>query len=84
MAQLVIDDLEDDVRDKLADLARDHGRSVSEEVRGILREAVTIQPDTDPSVGLGTRLARRFAGLGLDHEIPELRGGRIEAPSFEP
>jgi plasmid stability protein len=64
-------------------LARDHGRTVEEEVRGILREAVMEQPDTDSNLGLGTRLASRFAGIGLDHEIPELRGGRIEVPSFE-
>ena len=67
MAQLVIDNLEDDVRAKLADLARDHGRSVAEEVRDILRGAVVEQQDTDAN--LGTRLANRFAGCGMDEEI---------------
>ena len=81
MTQLVIANLEDDVRDKLHDLARDHGRSVEEEIRDILREAV-MDPQDAPK--LGTRLARRFAGCGLDGEIPELRGHTVNPPSFDP
>ncbi len=81
MAQLVIEDLEDDVKDKLQGLARDHGRSIEEEVRDILRGAVSERRDRDSN--LGTRLAGRFADLGLDQEIPELRGQPIQAPSFD-
>jgi antitoxin FitA len=81
-AQLVIENLEDDVRDRLQSLARDHDHSVEEEARGILREAVTSNLAAAPN--LGSRMAACFTGLGLDHEIPELRGGRIELPSFDP
>jgi plasmid stability protein len=84
MSELVVGNLEDDVRAKLQELAKSHGRSVEEEVRDILRGAVEKPPADHPNEGLGTRLARRFAGLGLDFEIPELRGGEIKPPSFDP
>jgi plasmid stability protein len=84
MTQLVIKNLEDDVTAKLQNLARDHGRTVEEEVRGILREAVSEQPEADPRLGLGSRIAACFAGLGFDQEIPELRGGRVQVPDFDP
>ena len=84
MAQLVIGGLEDAVWDRLQDLARDHRRSVEEEVRSILRLAVEDLPSNEADLGLGTRLARRFAGIGLDEEIPELRGWQIKPPSFDP
>jgi len=32
--------------------------------------------------GLGTEIAARFATLGLDREIPELRGFTIKPPDF--
>jgi len=82
MAQLVIDNLEDDVRDRLQNLARDHGRTVEEEARNILRAAI-VNPSADET-GLGTRISQRFAGLGLDHDIPELRGYSAEPPNLEP
>jgi len=81
MTQLVIRDLEDDVRDMLVDMARRRGRSVEEEVRDILREAVSGKPDDRPN--LGSRLAQCFATDNLDHEIKELRGHPVHAPSFE-
>ena len=81
MTQLVIENLEEEVRAKLQDLAREHGRTISEEARDILRSAVTNEPGEEAN--LGTRLARRFADCGLDQEIPELRGHLLQPPSFE-
>ena len=52
--------------------ARRHGRSTEEEVREILRNAVT--GESQAPAPLGSRLAGRFARLGLKQEIPELRG----------
>jgi plasmid stability protein len=78
---LIIDNLEDDVRTKLMDLARDHGRSVEEEVRGILRDALVVHPTTGPN--LGSRIAACFAGSGLDQEIPEIRGHLVEPLTFD-
>ena len=83
MSELIIDDLEDDLRARLELLAHNHGRTVEEEVRDILHVAVAPPLADNSSEGLGTRIARRFAGLGLDYDIPELRGGEIKPPSVE-
>ena len=44
MAQVIVRNLEDDVRDKLRELARSRGQSMEETVREILRSAVTGKP----------------------------------------
>lgn len=72
MAQLLVRHLDDDVKAKLQSRARRHGRSTAEEIREILRNAV--REEGGAKAPLGTRLARRFATIGLDAEIPELRG----------
>lgn len=85
MAQLVVENLEDEVKEKLQELARSHGRSVEEEAREILRGAVLQQTPPDASQGLGSRIAARFAGIGLTEEekIQELRGWSIRSPDFD-
>ena len=72
MAQLVVRNLEDDVKTRLQRRAKRHGRSTEEEVRDILRNAV--KEEDRPRPPLGSRLGQRFRGIGLDAEIPELRG----------
>lgn len=81
MAQFIVRNLEDDVRDKLRELARRHGQSMEETVRDILRRAVMRQEEPCPQ--LGSRIAARFASLGLNDDLPELRGQTIEPPSFD-
>ena len=71
MAQLVVRNLDNDVKAKLQRRARRHGRSTEEEVRDILRNAVRDEGAIPPP--LGTRLSARFAGIGLEEDIPELR-----------
>jgi antitoxin FitA len=70
MARLLVRHLDDDVNAKLQRRARRHGHSTDEEVREILRDAVRKEGAQTP---LGSRLATRFAGLGVTEEIPELR-----------
>ncbi|HXH40405.1 MAG TPA: Arc family DNA-binding protein [Thermoanaerobaculia bacterium] len=82
MAQLLVRQLDDDVKEKLQQRARSHGRSTEEEVREILRNAV--KGDGGTPVGLGTRLAARFRGIGIDEEIPELRGYPVIPIEFDP
>jgi plasmid stability protein len=72
VAQLVVRSLEEDVKTKLQERARRHGRSTEEEVREILRNAV--KDEGRPQPGLGSRIAAIFAGRGLDEDIPEQRG----------
>lgn len=81
MAQLVVRQLDDDVKAKLQRRARRHGRSTEEEVREILRNAVKNEGSARP--GLGTRLAARFSRVGLRGQIPELRGHSVQAAEFE-
>ena len=58
MAQLVVRNLDDEVKAKLRRRATAHGRSMEEEVRAILRDAV--KEEARPKGGLGTRIAARF------------------------
>jgi plasmid stability protein len=72
MAQLVVRKLEQDVKTRLRQRARRHGRSMEEEARDILRNAVSSQAGA--VTRLGSRIADRFARLGLTEDFPELRG----------
>jgi hypothetical protein len=40
-------------------------------------------PQPPVTEGLGTRIARRFEGLGLDREITEIRGQFVKPPRFD-
>lgn len=86
MAQLIVRNLEDDVRDKLRDRAQSHGRSMEEEVRDILRAAVAQAP-TAQAKGLGTRIAELFrdqSDLGSEpFVVEEWRGGLAEPMGFD-
>jgi len=81
MAQLVVRNLEDDVKARLQRRARRHGRSTEEEVREILRNAV--RDEGARRKPLGSRLRERFAGLGLEDDLPELRGEIAQPATFE-
>ena len=81
MAQLVVRNLEDDVKAKLQRRARRHGRSTEAEVRDILRNAV--REEDSAGLPLGSRIAAIFAGIGLKEDIPELRGYPAEPADFD-
>ena len=84
MAQLIVRNLEDDVRDKLKQLAGVHGRSMEEEVRAILREAV-LRASLEPQEGLGSRIAARFKECGVGPgEINEQKGQAARPAEFKP
>lgn len=76
MAQLIVRNLENDVKARLQDRARRHGRSTEEEVREILRNAVIERPEAQGP--LGRRLRMLFEGIGLDGDILEWRGSPAE------
>jgi plasmid stability protein len=81
MAQLVVRKIEDSVKKRLQKRAARHGRSMEDEVRDILRDAVKNEGKS--AVGLGTRIANRFKGIGLDEDIPEIRGQLARPVDFE-
>lgn len=81
MAQFTVRNLEEDVKRGLQRRAALHGCSMEEEVRRILRQAVKAQ--AQPGAGLGSRIATRFAGGGLDADLPELKGQSAQPARFD-
>lgn len=81
MAQILVRQLDDDVKTALQQRARAHGRSTEEEVREILRDAVRTER-TAPTP-LGSTIASRFRGLGLDANVAELRGHPARAADLD-
>jgi antitoxin FitA len=81
MAQILIRQLDDDVKAKLQRRAREHGRSTEHEVREILSNAV--RDEERAPARLGSRIAARFARIGLEDDIPELRGEPVRPARFE-
>ncbi|NBC31456.1 MAG: plasmid stabilization protein [Alphaproteobacteria bacterium] len=80
MASLTIRNIEDDVKSRLRIRAAEHGRSMEEEVRDILRRSVEGAP---PQKDLGEAIHRRFAAIGgVDLELPEREPMR-EPPAFD-
>ncbi len=67
MATLTIRQLDDDLKAALRVRAARHGRSMEEEVRAILHQALA-QPQ--PVTGLGQRLVGRFASVAAEIDIP--------------
>jgi len=76
MAQVIVRNIEDEVKAGLKQRASRHGWSMEEEVRQILRRAVNEEGQVRPR--LGSRIAARFAGAGLTEPLPELHGQTIE------
>ena len=83
MAQLVVRNLDEEVKTRLRQRAAAHGRSMEEEVRAILRDAVKEEPRAKG--GLGTEIASRFRDIGLreGEDIPELRGYPVKPATFD-
>jgi plasmid stability protein len=81
MAQLVVRNLEKDVKARLKRQADRHGQSMEAEVRDILRRAVGVHDGG--SIRLGSRLRDRFAGVGLDVDVAEIRGQRARAAKLD-
>ncbi len=80
MAQLIVRNLEEDVKDRLRRRASRHGRSVEEEVRDILRNAV--KREGQRTTGLGSELSQIFRNIGLKQAIPELKGIKPKTADF--
>ena len=80
MAQFIVRNLEEDVKARLKRRAAHHGRSMEEEVRHILRNAVKEQNQRLPK--LGSRIAARFAA-GLTTDLPELHGQLPRSAEFD-
>jgi plasmid stability protein len=81
MAQLVVRNINEDVKARLKKRAEAHGHSMEEEVRMILTEAALAR--REEKFDLGDRIAARFKDIdGPPLEIEELRG-EIHPAEFE-
>jgi plasmid stability protein len=80
MAQIIVRDVDDDVKERLRQRAAQHGQSMEAEVRDILRNAV--KRDRARDRGLGTEIVALFADLHLkkDEKIKELHGFKLRNP----
>jgi antitoxin FitA len=85
VAQILVRDIEDDVKARLQRRAARHGQSMEAEVRDILRDVVKEKEEEQDSARLGTRIASRFKGIGLrqGEEIEGLNGFPITSPFDE-
>ena len=81
MAQFIVRHLEEDVKLRLKRRAERHGRSMEEEVRHILRNA--LREENRPAPKLGSRIAARFTKTGLTEDLPELRGQPPRSADFD-
>ena len=80
MASITIRNLDDDVKTRLRIRAASYGRSMEEEVRLILREAVER---ADGPTNLASAIRARFAPLGgVELEVP-VREPIREPPRFD-
>ena len=82
MAQLIVRNLEDSVKEKLRRRAARRRRSLEAEVRDILCDAVA-RPESNEG-HLGRRIASRFARLVVDLDVRELRGHAAQPARFKP
>ena len=81
MASITIRDLDEAVKSRLRVRAAQHGRSMEEEVRQILR-TVLAEEASQPR-NLGEAIRRRFAALGgVDLDLPPREPTR-EPPRFD-
>jgi plasmid stability protein len=80
MAQLIVRNLDEAVKRKLKRRAERHGHSMEEEARDILRNA--LKDEDRPQEGLGSRIAKRFKGIELPEDIPELEI-KLRVPKFD-
>jgi len=80
MAQLIVRNLDEAVKRKLKRRAARHGRSMEEEIRDILCDAV--KEEARHRKGLGTEIAELFKGIELEEPIPKAKIN-LRIPKFD-
>lgn len=84
MAQILVRNIDDQLKTRLQRRAKKNRRSMEAEVREILRDTLKKEEETQKG-GLGSEIVALFSGSGiyLDEPIQEIRGMRMEIPDFE-
>jgi plasmid stability protein len=78
MATITIRGLDDDIKLRLEERAREHGRSMEAEVRVLLATALSTT-----TLGFGSRFRERYAALGGVEIEPPARTEPPRAATFE-
>jgi plasmid stability protein len=85
MAQILVRNLEDQLKARLQQRAKRNRRSMEEEAREILRNA--LKDSGTPATGFGTASVALFSGQGIGleegEEIREWRGFPLEPIKFD-
>ena len=77
MASITIRNLDDQLKERLRVRAAQHGRSMEQEAREILRDAIGR---TEPPANLAAAIRKRMAALGgIDLDLPEREPMRAPA-----
>jgi hypothetical protein len=86
MAQLLIRNIEESVRDRLQARARRHGNSMAKELRDILQAAAELEQAREDrgDMKLGTWMVSLFDGQGREGDFPEMHGEPVRPARFEP
>ncbi|MCP1551582.1 UNVERIFIED_ORG: plasmid stability protein [Methylobacterium sp. SuP10 SLI 274] len=79
MAQILVRDIDNGVKERLQQRAARNGRSMEAELRDILRSAAA---EDELTTGLGTQIASLFEEIGLkpDEELTQFRGHSLADP----
>ena len=82
MATMTIRNLDDDLKTRLRVRAAQHGKSMEEEARSILRSALANRVEDDSGASLYAAIRARVEPVGgIDLELPP-RGLQREPPDF--
>nr|VFK77681.1 MAG: hypothetical protein BECKSD772D_GA0070982_100110 [Candidatus Kentron sp. SD] len=81
MTQMLIRNLDLNVKEAIKARAVLHGRSMEQEAREILQSSTLVEKKPQ-EMGLGSWIATRFADIGLEEGIPEIRGQTIAPVDF--
>ena len=82
MATMTIRNLEDELKARLRIRAAQHGRSMEEEARSILRSALNTEPGANTGAALVKAIRARVAPFGgVELELPQ-RTPMPEPPDF--
>lgn len=78
MAQIIVRNLEEGLKAQLAMYAKQHGHSMEEEVRQIIRNSLSRRKS-----GFGTRVAKRFAKNGVEGDLQRIPAEPLRNPFGE-
>lgn len=78
MTNMIIANIDDNIKSRLQKRAEKHGRSLEEEVKEILR--IALSENNEHSLNLVTMIEQRFANLE-EFELPEIKREPIRTVS---